>query len=149
MKLLKDSGNYTLLTPRPFLKEQLRIIEQAGRTCYQSFNGEITDQSATSFIRMLLGRNHESVLEHSLLTVLFSGISRSCTHELVRHRLCAFSQESTRYVDYAKKGNATLDLNRFRLRCVTPPHKDERQIVSVDIPKSLYTEDDTWDLQGR
>lgn len=59
----------------------------------------ITHESAAKFIRMLIKRGHESVLEHSLMTVRFIDCSRGFTHELVRHRLCAFTQESTRYVD--------------------------------------------------
>ena len=96
------------------LQEQLKVIERAGRTCYQSYRGkEITLESARKFIEMVLKRGHESVIEHSSMTVRFSGISRGMTHELVRHRLCAFSQESTRYVD--KKG----------FNIVVPPGKSE------------------------
>lgn len=88
-----------LLTPTDWLRQQLLIIEDAGRTCYQSHRGDITRETAQKFIAMILKRGHESVIEHSNMTVRFSGVSRGFTHELVRHRLCAFSQESTRYVD--------------------------------------------------
>jgi len=88
-----------ILTPTEHLLEQLKIIELAGRTAYQSFKDPITVESARKFIAMLLRRGHESVIEHSSMTVRFSGVSRGETHEQVRHRLCAFTQESTRYVD--------------------------------------------------
>lgn len=95
----KDEMKVDILTSEKHLSNQLLIIEQAGRTCYQSFKGEITNETAKKFIKMLMKRGHESVIEHSNMTVKFSGVSRGFTHELVRHRLCAFSQKSTRYVD--------------------------------------------------
>ena len=70
-------------------------IERAGRVCYQSEpKGKPED-----FIRMLIKRGHESVLEHSSLTFHII-CDRAIQNELVRHRLCAFSVESTRYVKY-------------------------------------------------
>lgn len=84
----------------------LRLIELAGRTCYKS-EDRITDDSADNFVRMIRGRGHESVLEHSSLTVKFV-VDRGVSHELVRHRLCAFSQESTRYCNYGKSGEVTF-----------------------------------------
>lgn len=79
------------------------MIELAGRTCYKSE----PKGDPEGFIRMLLKRGHESVLEHSMLSVRFI-TNRGVTHELVRHRLCAFSQESTRYVNYEGKGCAFI-----------------------------------------
>ena len=79
-------------------KLPLEIIELAGRTCYKS-ESKITSVSSRKFVSMLLKRGHESVIEHIWASVKFI-TNRGVTHELVRHRLCAFSQESTRYVDY-------------------------------------------------
>lgn len=76
----------------------LQLIEQAGRTCYKSFE-KITDDSAGRFVEMLRRSGHESVLEHSWAGVRFTGCSRAFTHQLVRHRLMAISQESQRYCD--------------------------------------------------
>ncbi|MFV1951482.1 MAG: FAD-dependent thymidylate synthase [Nitrospinota bacterium] len=75
-----------------------RLIEEAGRTCYLSFDkaGEDTHKR---FIRMIIRSGHYSVLEHAYATFRIKGGSRSFTHQLVRHRLCAFSQQSQRYVD--------------------------------------------------
>lgn len=110
----------TILTPMEWLKQQLLIVETAGRTCYQSHKGEPTEESSKKFIRMLLKRGHESVIEHSVMTVRFSGISRGFSHQVVRHRLSAISQESTRYVD--EKG---FDI-------VLPPGKDwDEEVVAT------------------
>jgi len=79
----------------------LEIIESAGRTCYKS-EDKITKDSSIKFVNMVLKRGHESVIEHVSASIKFI-TNRGVTHELVRHRLCAFSQESTRYVDYQKE----------------------------------------------
>lgn len=84
----------------PNAEKELGLIERAGRTCYKS---EAKDRDTTErFIRGIIKRGHESVLEHSLLTVKFI-TSRSVSHQLVRHRLAAFSQESQRYCNYSKE----------------------------------------------
>jgi thymidylate synthase (FAD) len=75
-------------------------IEIAGRTCYKSEN-KITEESSAEFIRMLLKRGHESVLEHC--TASFRLVTnRYTTHQIVRHRLFSYSQESQRYCNYSK-----------------------------------------------
>ena len=79
--------------------EILKHIEKAGRTCYKS-EDRITDESAKSFVRMLIERGHESVLEHASITVRFV-CDRGISHEIVRHRLASYSQESTRYCNYS------------------------------------------------
>ena len=81
--------------------KELKLIETAGRTAYKSEVKDHSDEDTYDFIRRLIENSHESVLEHSLLTVRFI-TDRGVTHELVRHRLCAFTQESTRYCNYSK-----------------------------------------------
>jgi len=81
-----------------------KTIEAAGRTCYKS-EDKITSDSAKKFVAMIRDRGHHSVLEHSLLSVKII-CDRGVTHEIVRHRLAAYSQESTRYVNY--KGGCTF-----------------------------------------
>ena len=74
------------------------MIESAGRTCYKS-ESNITDTSAREFIKSLAASGHLSVVEHAVATFRFI-TNRGVTHELVRHRLASYSQESTRYVRY-------------------------------------------------
>jgi thymidylate synthase (FAD) len=81
--------------------EILKKIERAGRTCYKS-EDLITDDSCIKFAEMILGRNHLSVIEHVSVTVKFI-TCRGMTHELVRHRIASYSQESTRYCNYGKE----------------------------------------------
>ena len=78
--------------------EIFKKVELAGRTCYKS-EGKITDNSCISFFRMILNKKHLSVLEHVSITARFI-CSRAMTHELVRHRLASYSQESQRYCRY-------------------------------------------------
>lgn len=72
------------------------LIEYAGRVCYCS---EVNSDTRERFIRRRIEQGHESILEHCSATVEISGISRACSHQLVRHRLASYSQESQRYVD--------------------------------------------------
>lgn len=74
------------------------VIEQAGRTCYLSME-KAENGSYKKFIAMLIRNGHLSVLEHAYASFRITGGSRSFTHQMVRHRLCAFSQQSQRYVD--------------------------------------------------
>ena len=78
----------------------LQKLERCGRVCYKS-EDKITEGSAEKFIGMILKSGHESVLEHEKLTVKFI-CDRGVTHEIVRHRIASYSQESTRYCNYSR-----------------------------------------------
>lgn len=138
----------------------LRTIERYGRTCYKS-EARITDTSAREFVRKIIASGHESVIEHVSVTVRII-CDRGVSHEIVRHRLASYSQESTRYCDYAKVGEievvqppglvneeygryleqiwleaveyAEVAYNRLRERGVSP------QIARSVLPNSLKTE---------
>ena len=75
-----------------------RVIEEAGRTCYLSFERMEAD-SHDGFIRRLIKMGHDSPLEHAYATFRIRNCSRAMTHQLVRHRLMSVSQQSQRYVD--------------------------------------------------
>lgn len=78
----------------------LKRIEQCGRVCYKS-EGQITEGSAPRFVETLIKRGHEAVLEHCSFTVKFV-CDRGVSHEIVRHRMASYCQESTRYCNYSK-----------------------------------------------
>lgn len=78
----------------------LSCIEQCGRVCYKSEH-KIEDGSAEAFCRGSIKRGHEAVLEHCSFTVKFI-CDRGVSHEIVRHRLASYCQESTRYCNYSK-----------------------------------------------
>jgi thymidylate synthase (FAD) len=86
-----------ILRPTDWVAEA-KLIELAGRVSHKS-EYKITDDSYKEFIRRCIRRGHHSVLEFGTMVVKFI-TSRGVSHELVRHRLCSFMQESTRYVDY-------------------------------------------------
>lgn len=81
MKVLKNAGWYEILTPPEELRAQLLRIEEAGRTCYQSHKPGQDLESARKFVRMIIGRKHESVLEHSCMTVRFNDLSRGFCYD--------------------------------------------------------------------
>ncbi|HPB81283.1 MAG TPA: FAD-dependent thymidylate synthase [Spirochaetota bacterium] len=85
----------TLLAATPNAE---KLIEEAGRTCYLSLD-KITDDSERNFIRRCIRNGHHSILEHATASFRIKGASRAFTHQLVRHRLASFSQQSQRYVN--------------------------------------------------
>ena len=89
--------NYKYKDPMDLLQD----IERIGRVCYKSEH-RITSSSAAPFVRNIIERGHESVLEHISITVRFI-TDRAIANELVRHRIAAYSQESTRYCNYKDK----------------------------------------------
>lgn len=124
MRIVKQSAKLLAMTPNPVL-----LLEQCGRVCYKSeermecgacggtgrkyldVSGEVKQAwktcpdclvRATKFVRGIIKRGHESVLEHASATFLLV-TDRGMTHELVRHRVASFSQESTRFCDYGNK----------------------------------------------
>jgi thymidylate synthase (FAD) len=102
MKIIKPS--YEIITP--ISREQiLKAIEVVGRVCYQS-EDKIAENSASKFVAMLINRGHEAMIEHISLTIKFI-CDRGVSHEIVRHRIASFAQESTRYCNYSndKFGN--------------------------------------------
>jgi len=79
------------------------VISTAGRACYKS-ESTLEPAKEAEFVRKRVKQGHESIIEHASITYDISGISRACSHQLVRHRLASYSQESQRYVDM--DGNA-------------------------------------------
>lgn len=111
MKLIKPSAEVI-----HFDSLTMQRIEAAGRTCYKS-ESKITPDSSKKFIEMIINRGHESVLEHEKITVRII-CDRGVSHELVRHRIASFSQESTRYCNYSK------DKHDNQLTFIIPPWLD-------------------------
>ena len=79
--------------------EVIKIIERIGRVCYKS-EDKIAADTAEKFIKALIKRGHESVIEHVGVSVRVV-CDRGVSHEIVRHRIASYSQESTRYCNYA------------------------------------------------
>ena len=81
--------------------EELQRIERVARVCYKSEDKIVSDgSSAKKLVSFLIKQEHEAMLEHSQLSVLFT-CDRAIANELVRHRIASFAQESTRYCNYA------------------------------------------------
>ncbi|MEW6202091.1 MAG: FAD-dependent thymidylate synthase [bacterium] len=106
----KYQGTAVVWTPEMHLDADYiaMFLELCGRTCYKS-EGRITTASAKKFLEGLIRSGHESVIEHYSFTVKFVG-DRAMSHQLVRHRLGAYSQESQRYCDYGKANKLNVIL---------------------------------------
>lgn len=96
MKIIKASAD--IVYPTDFFGV-LEHIERCGRVCYKSEH-KITKSSAEDFVRKIIANGHLSVLEHFSVTARFV-CDRGVSHEIVRHRIASYSQESTRYCDYS------------------------------------------------
>lgn len=80
-----------------------KVIASAAKLCYsavgvEEINEGLTEESINKFIKMLASYGHESPMEHVSFTFAIEGVSRSLTHQLVRHRVASYSQQSQRYV---------------------------------------------------
>jgi thymidylate synthase (FAD) len=114
--IVKPSAELLWITPNA---EQM--IELGGRTCYKS-EDKITPDSAIKFVKKIRSLQHHSVLEHGVASFKFV-CDRGVTHEMVRHRLASYSQESTRYCNYSKC--------KFggEIKVIEPPFKKPESIV--------------------
>ncbi len=118
-----------------------KLIEEAGRTCYLSLD-KMTDESEKNFIRNAIKRGHLSIIEHASASFRIVGASRAFTHQLVRHRLASFSQQSQRYVDESnfnfivpssiKNNDDALELYR---NFIESSQKTYAQLRKLDIKK--------------
>lgn len=86
-----------------------RVVALAARLCYSqigidALSDRLTDADVTQFLGKIISLGHHSVLEHISFTFGIEGISRACSHQLVRHRLASYSQQSQRYVSFKNAG---------------------------------------------
>lgn len=82
-----------------------RAVAIAGRLCYAPVSAaelkeEMTDEAVAKLVRILVRSGHHSALEHASFTFAVDGVSRACTHQLVRHRVASYNQQSQRYVNF-------------------------------------------------
>lgn len=109
--------------------EPEKVIATAAKLCYSSsditsLHDGLTDDKVKDFIDMLVSIGHESTVEHVSFTFGIEGVSRACTHQLVRHRIASYSQKSQRYV------------NENGFEFITPP-----EIEAIPEAKALYDEE--------
>lgn len=112
--------------------EELKHIEKIGRVCYKS-EDKITEdgESARRFVQMIISRGHEAMIEHSSLSVKFI-VDRGVSHELVRHRIASFAQESTRYCNYSKDkfDNGITFIKPFFFKEDSYKYKEWERVIS-------------------
>ena len=123
---------YTLLDGDYILK----TIEGIARRCYKS-EDKITDTSAPGMVRNLIKRGHEAMLEHYSFTVIFT-VDRGVSHEIVRHRMASYAQESTRYCNYHldKFGNEITVIAPFFYK--EDPQKFDAWRHAMEQAESIY-----------
>ena len=114
MKIVKPSVELLWITENPEFQ-----IERAGRTCYKS-EDRMTPESAGEFCRKMKEHSHHAMIEHAVASFRII-TDRGISHEIVRHRVASFAQESTRYCNYSA--------DKFENQCsfIEPPDLDETQ----------------------
>lgn len=133
----EHSLEYCFLNPDSL--NWLKTTELAGRTCYKS-EDRIKAGSEIPFNNMLCNTfKHLSVMEHSLIVVWFRG-SRGFTHEMVRHRHCSFSQESTRYCNYGKNNNGLNVLPPTQYTHLEGHMKKQMVQKNIELPEEEFLE---------
>ena len=153
MKIVKPG--FQIETPLMHFSGMLRRLDLAARTAYKS-EDKITNENVGKVVKHCIDRGHESVIEHEFVSVRIV-CDRGVSHEIVRHRLASYTQESTRYCDYKKSGcivfiqppelegrslklwmesvsHAEIAYNEMRLMGISP------QIARSVLPNSLKTE---------
>jgi thymidylate synthase (FAD) len=130
VKIVKPNVELVSHTPEPE-----KTIERMGRICYKS-EAKISEDSAPEFIAMLLKRGHESVLEHAAASFIIT-TDRGVTHEIVRHRLASYSQESTRYCNY---GNDRFGKEIIVIRPpgLDTPRAEAQWVVAIEWAEKQY-----------
>ena len=133
MKIIKPS--FEILTPidRESIYKQ---IERVARTCYKS-EDQITDTSAPKMVKALISRKHLAMIEHAHVSVKFI-CDRGVTHEIVRHRVASYAQESTRYCNYnsGKHGNEITVIEPFFFQPSTPEYAARK--ASCETSETMY-----------
>ena len=136
-------NQYCEILAIPKYEDALKLIEQAGKTCYKSENNLFDKDRAEAFIKMIIKSGHESVIEHIGATVKFV-TDRGILAEITRHRLASFSVESTRYANYSKDkfGNKIIVVLPvgFDSRLVDIWNYDSSEIVCLpfDLRDDIY-----------
>ena len=119
MKVVKPS--FEILTPidRESIYKQIELV---ARTCYKS-EDQITEESAPRMVKALVNRKHTAMIEHAHVSVKFI-CDRGVSHEIVRHRIASYAQESTRYCDYSsgKHGGEITVIEPFFFREGSPEY---------------------------
>lgn len=124
MKIIEQS--YEILS---LPENLLQMLEKAGRTCYKS-EDKITKDSSEKFVEMLINRGHHAMIEFGDIIVKFV-TNRGVTHEIVRHRLSSFAQESTRYVKYDGEMEFIRPVWFTKKILGNWPYKDVHEIISA------------------
>ena len=122
--------------------EMLKNIEYIARTCYKS-EDMMTDLSAVKMVESLINRGHEAMLEHEKISVKFI-VDRGVSHEIVRHRVASYAQESTRYCNYSKDkfGNELTFISPcFWSRC---SREYEEWYAAMNSAEDIYFELIDW-----
>jgi len=135
MRLIKPYAELVYFQPDATI-----AIERAGRVCYQSSDkSDFSELSSSNFVKRLIFKDHLSVLEHASASIRFV-VDRGVSHEIVRHRIASYSQESTRYCKYNDHVLFVIPSWVSEIKAGIYPYS----YYSVDYADSLPADQRTW-----
>ena len=128
-----------------------RAVAVAGRLCYAAISAsdlldEMSDEDVEKLIGILIRSGHHSAIEHASFTFAIDGISRACTHQLVRHRVASYSQQSQRYVLFENEFvippaiNEDQQMREVFVRAMSEAKKAYDELVALGMAKGLKKE---------
>jgi thymidylate synthase (FAD) len=127
-------------------KNSIRTVTAAIRQCYSSdgaakISRKVTPEKARRLIQQIIGSGHTSTIEHAVFTFAIEGVSRAMTHQLVRHRIASYSQQSQRYVKEGKLDfimppsvSRNLEANRIFKEAIKTDDEYYQKLLALDIP---------------
>jgi thymidylate synthase (FAD) len=133
MTIIEPVVSLEWATPDP-----ARVIELAARTCYKSTPGDKPESTENFVRRISINQGHASVIEHAVASLRFI-TDRGITHEMVRHRIASYSQESTRYVNYTKDKHGGGDLKFIHPEGLTQEQQNF-SCYAFETAQGLYNE---------
>ena len=158
---MKSELNVKLVRYTP---EPVRTVAMAAKLCYSQvgvaeISEKMSDEQAEKFVRMLMGFSHMSPIEHISFTFAIEGVSRTLTHQLVRHRLASYSQQSQRYVsenqfDYIvppliEKDEKALERFNETMADIQKSYEELRDILTENNTKELMESDGLDEKEAR
>lgn len=130
-----------------------RVVASAGRLCYAPIGAdeifdEMSDEDVRRLVRILIRSGHHSAIEHANFTFAIDGVSRACTHQLVRHRIASYNQQSQRYVNFGEADTFIVPPNiasdpgasRIFKEAMESSRKAYDKLVEIGLAKGLTRE---------
>lgn len=147
-----------------YTPEPVKTVAMAAKLCYskvgvEDISEKMSNEDAEKFVKMLMGFSHMSPLEHISFSFAIEGVSRTLTHQLVRHRIASYSQQSQRYVDenefdyiippQIEKDEEALKVFEESMSMIQSSYETLRDVLTKNVTKQIMDEDGLEESEAR